>query len=86
MFGLTFGSLAALMAGTGPSAQEFSRSMHQHGMASAHSPHEIALVAMGVVAVIVTTGYAVLYLIRPGEAGADHIKRRILEDDRQGNR
>ena len=86
MFGLTFAMLTALMAGADPSAHEFSRSMHEHGMASGHSPHEVALVVLGVVVVIVTTAFAVLYLIRPGEAGEDHIKRRILEDDRQGLR
>jgi hypothetical protein len=41
---------------------------------------DMALVALGVVVVIVTTIYSVLYLVRPGETGEDHIKRRILDD------
>jgi hypothetical protein len=36
--------------------------------------------------VVVTTFYTLLYLIRPGETGETHIKRRILEDEREGSR
>ena len=36
--------------------------------------------------VVVTTFYTLLYLIRPGETSDDHIKRRILEDGREGSR
>ena len=44
------------------------------------------LVAVGVIAVVVTTAYTLLYLIRPGETSEDHIKRRILEDGREASR
>ena len=43
-------------------------------------------VAAGVIAVVVTTFYTLLYLIRPGETSGTHIKRRILEDGREGSR
>jgi hypothetical protein len=42
---------------------------------------DMALVGLGVVVVILTTFYALRYLIRPGETSADHIKRRILADE-----
>jgi hypothetical protein len=48
--------------------------------------HADAGLAAGGVVVIVTTIYSVLYLIRPGETNADHIKRRILEDGREESR
>jgi hypothetical protein len=46
----------------------------------------MALVGLGIVVVILTTFYALRYLIRPGEKGADHIKRRILEDGHEAFR
>ena len=55
--------------------------LERHAMASPHSAQDVALVALGVVVVMVTTTYTVLYLIRPGETDPDHVKRRILEDD-----
>ena len=68
------------------SAREFSQSMTHHAMTAAHGPGEVMLVALGVVVVIATTIYSTLYLIRPGETGADHIKRRILDDGREESR
>jgi hypothetical protein len=46
----------------------------------------MVLVAAGVIAVVVTTFYTLLYLIRPGETDYNHIKRRILEDGPEGSR
>jgi hypothetical protein len=43
----------------------------------------MVLVVLGAIVVIVTTAYTLMYLIHPGETGEDHIKRRILEDERQ---
>lgn len=63
-------------------ASEFSQSMHRHAVASSHSAQEIVLVALGTIVVAVTTGYTLRYFVRPGETGANHIKRRILDDDR----
>lgn len=80
MIALTFTIPTPLIVGI-QSASEFSQSMERHAMASAHSPQEVALVVLGVIAVVVTTAYTLLYFIRPGETGASHIKRRILEDD-----
>lgn len=68
------------------SAREFSQSMTHHAMAGTHGSVEVMLVALGVVVVIVTTVYSALYLIRPGETSADHIKRRILDDEHQESR
>ena len=68
------------------SAREFSQATMSHAMASEHGPLDIALVALGVVVVIGTTIYSFLYLIRPGETGEDHIKRRILQDWTRGSR
>ena len=68
-------------------AREFSQSTAAHAMESAtHDPLEVMLVALGVLVVIVTTVYSLLYLIHPGETSADHIKRRILQDGREGVR
>jgi hypothetical protein len=58
----------------------------QHAMASAHGPLDVALVGLGAVIVVVTTIYSVLYLVRPGERAADHIKRRILQDHDRAHR
>jgi hypothetical protein len=54
------------------------------GMAAARGPLDTILVASGAVVVIVTTILSVLYLIRPGETRADHIKRLVLEEGREG--
>jgi hypothetical protein len=43
-------------------------------------------VALGAVVVIVTTIYTVVYFLRPGEEGAGHIKRRIIDDGYEGTR
>lgn len=63
-------------------ASEFSRTMERHAMTSGqHSMSDVALVALGTIIVVATTAYTVLYLVRPGETAAGHIKRRILDDD-----
>jgi hypothetical protein len=62
-------------------ASEFSRTVHRHAVASTHSPQDVVIVVLGAVAVVVTIAYTLLYLVRPGETAADHIKRRILDDD-----
>ena len=54
-----------------------------HAMASGPSLSDLVLVALGAIVVVVTTAYAVLYLVRPGEAAASHIKRRILDDEQR---
>lgn len=65
------------------SASEFSRSMERHAMASSHSTQEIALVVLGALVVAVTTACTLRYLARPGETDANHVKRRILDEDRR---
>ena len=78
--------LAQQIAGATRSAHELSRSTAHHAMASTHTWLDVVLVAAGVIAVVVTTFYTLLYLIRPGETSDTHIKRRILEDGREGSR
>ena len=68
------------------SASEFSRSMERHVMGSPHSAQDVAIVVAGAVVVLVTTAYTVLYLARPGETDPQHVKRRILDDDRRESR
>lgn len=80
-------TVAHQVATTAQSAREFSQSTAHHAMASeTHGPLDFTLVAVGVAVVIVTTTCSLLYLIRPGEMNADHIKRRILEDGREESR
>jgi len=57
-----------------------------HAMAAAHTWWDLLLVTLGVIVVVVTTAYAVLYLVRPGEPSETHVKRRILEDGREESR
>ena len=79
--------LAQQIAAAAQSARECSAVDGHHSMASAHTrPARLTLVALGVVVVIVTTIYSLLYLMRPGETAEDHIKRRILEDGTRGSR
>ena len=73
--------VAQQAATTAQSVRELSQSTAHHAMASGTpGAFDMALVALGVLVVTVTTIYSVLYLIRPGETGEDHVKRRILED------
>ena len=78
--------LAQQIAGASQSAHELSQSTAHHAMASTHTWLDVVLVAAGVIAVLVTTFYTLLYLIRPGETSGTHIKRRILEDRGEGSR
>lgn len=80
-------TVAYQVATIAQSAREFSQSTAHHAVASeTHGPLDVTIVALGVVVVIVTTIYSLLYLIRPGETNPDHIKRRILEDGREASR
>jgi hypothetical protein len=72
--------LAQQIAGAPRSAHELSQSTAHHAMVSTDTWLDVVLVAAGVIAVVVTTFYTLLYLIRPGETDDTHIKRRILED------
>jgi hypothetical protein len=78
--------LAQQIVGATISAHELSQSTAHHEVASTHTWLDMVLVATGVIAVVVTTFYTLLYLIRPGETDDTHIKRRILEDRREGSR
>jgi hypothetical protein len=81
-----FTILAQQIVGVARSGHELSLSTAHHAMAFTHSWLELVLVIAGVMAVVVTTFYTLLYLIRPGETVDTHIKRRILEDGREGSR
>jgi hypothetical protein len=58
----------------------FSQSTAVHSMSPTHTWAQLLLVAVGFIAVAVTTAYTLLCFIRPGEKGAAHIKRRILDE------
>jgi hypothetical protein len=63
------------------SPSTFSQSTEHHAIApGSPGPLDETLVVLGVVVVLVTTFYSLLYLVHPGEAAADHIKRRVLEE------
>lgn len=81
-----FTIVAQQVVGAAQAGHDFSRSTMEHAMTSAHTWSDIVLVVLGGVTVVVTTAYTVLYLVRPGEASADHIKRRILDDGGQRRR
>ncbi len=57
-----------------------------HAMPATHTWLDLFLVTVGVIVVVVTTFYTLLYLVRPGETSERHIKRRVLEDGREGSR
>ena len=79
--------VAQQAAAPAQSVRELSQSTAHHAMASgAPGAFDMALVALGAIVVTATTIYSVLYLIRPGETGEDHIKRRILEDGTRESR
>lgn len=72
---------------TAQSAGRLVPSTEHHAVTAAgHGLLDATILALGVLVVIVTTIYALLWLVRPGEAGAEHIKRRILEEGREGSR
>ena len=77
---VVFMSLTQPLFALAPSNSRFSQSMAVHSMAPAHTSAELPLVAVGVIAVVVTTAYTVLCFVRPGEMGEGHIKRRILDE------
>jgi hypothetical protein len=58
----------------------FAQSTSVHTMAPTYTWTELLLVALGVLAVVLTMGYTLLCFVRPGEMGENHVKRRILHD------
>jgi hypothetical protein len=86
MLAAPFAILAQQVGGAARSARELSQPAAHHSMASTHSWLEVMLVALSVIVVVVTSFYTLRYLIRPGETSETHVKRRILEDEREGSR
>ena len=87
MLALWLFTMAEQVATTAQSARTFSQSTEHHAIApDTYGPLDATFVALGVVVVLVTTLYALLYLVRPGDMSADHIKRRILEEGCEGSR
>jgi hypothetical protein len=74
------------IAGVEPSGHEFSQSTAHHVVAASRTVPDVALVLLGAIVVVMTTIYTVWFLIRPGESGDRHIKRRILDDRHEGSR
>ena len=72
--------LAQQILGLAQSNHGFSQSAAVHSMSPTHTWPQLLLVAVGVIVVVVTTAYTLLYFIRPGEKGEGHIKRRIFDE------
>jgi len=53
-----------------------------HHVADPSGSYEYVLVIAGVIITLLVTFYTIKFFFKPGEAGAGHIKRRILRDDR----
>lgn len=80
--GAVFAALVPpVFALAGETAEAFSRSMERHHMDMTRGPLDALLVWGAAVVVLATTIYTVRFFVRPGEAGADHIKRRVLHED-----
>ncbi|MBZ0072843.1 MAG: hypothetical protein WCY26_04585 [Thiohalobacteraceae bacterium] len=78
--------MTGLPAQTGLQTQtdvDFSTSVQGHPMAAdgPDGPFDIALVAAGVIIVLLVCVFTVRFLIRPQEDDPNHIKRQILRDD-----
>jgi len=53
-----------------------------HHVADPAGNYEYVLVVAGVIITLLVTFFTIKFFFEPGEAGAGHIKRRILRDDR----
>jgi len=62
------------------SNREFSQSAAVHSMTPTQTPAQLLLVAVGFIAVVVTTAYTWLCFIHPRETAEGNTKRRILDD------
>lgn len=51
-----------------------------------HGIIDYVIVGIGVLVVVAVLILTIKYLLRPGEKSQQHIKRRILDDERQGDR
>ena len=80
MMAVMFIVLAHQFLALAQSNREFSRSAAVHSMTPTHTSAQLLLVAVGFIAVVVTTAYTLLCFIHPGEMGEGHIKRCILDD------
>lgn len=70
----------AVVAGSAPARAA------QHMVDHTPTPLEWLIIGAAVLIVAAVLVYTVKYLVRPGETGAAHIKRRILHNgDRQGD-
>jgi hypothetical protein len=83
MMAVAFIVLAQQILVLAQSNDVFSRSTAGHAMAPPHTWAQLLLVAVGFIAVVVTTAYTLLCFMRPGEMGESHIKRRILDEGSQ---
>jgi hypothetical protein len=53
-----------------------------HHVADPSGGYEYVIVVVGIVITALVTAFTIRYLVKPGEAGSGHIKRRILADER----
>lgn len=57
---------------------DFSTQNADHHAVAPDGPAEVIVVVIGVLITAVVFYYTLKYMIRPGETGKDHIKRRIV--------
>ncbi len=68
-------------AGTDP-LEHFTLLPAGHHVADPSGIYEYVLVIAGVLITLIVTFFTIKFFFKPGEAGAGHVKRRILRDDR----
>lgn len=77
--------VAAFMALASQTASEFSAAPGDHHAAAPNATAEVVVVVIGVIITVLVAVYTVKYFVKPGEAGKDHIKRRILSQEAEPN-
>ena len=60
---------------------DFSTANSEHHAAATGSLLETVMVVVGWTVVVLVTGFALKFLVRPGEQSQDHIKHVILRDE-----
>ncbi len=61
--------------------RSFSAMPAGHHMLERSGAYETVIVAVGIAITVLVLVMTVRYFVRPGEAGANHVKRRVLRDD-----
>jgi len=73
---------AAAAAAGAAQPDDFSLRTADHHAMAPQGGYEYVLVIIGVVVTVLLTIYTIKLLVKPGEVGPGHIKRKILTGDR----